>query len=288
MSATEVPTDNGREIPGIAEFARTATRLHPRSGAPTARDSHIGGPLWWPADEPWPHCDGRLPTSTGKPQENWTAEHEVDGPIALVGAAQLFRRDFPALPFPEGTDVLQVLLCPNEHQLDSSGADYYYGPAAHLVWRASAEVTEVAGRPPQPAGVGGEFVPRPCVLNPCQVVEYPALSELPDEIKLPLSFVDTAGFVHDDYDRWPKVSQCSKVGGWAFWWQSSPGKLDCQDCGAGLRLLLSLHTYEHRDELCSCEQDELQPAGWEFGRQGALNIFTCPEDSTHAFRLHID
>ncbi|WP_370964584.1 hypothetical protein [Amycolatopsis sp. cg9] len=286
MTSTAAPTDNGREIPGIAELARTATRLHPTPGAPTARDSHIGGPLWWPADEPWPHCDGRMPTSTGRPQEDWTAEHEVDGPVALVGAAQLFRRDFPALPFPEGTDLLQVLLCPNEHEGSSPG--YYYGPAAHLVWRASAEVTDLAGQPPQPASVGGEFVPRPCVLNPCQVVEYPALDELPDEIKLTLSFVQPGGFVDDDHEDWPPVIHGSKAGGWAFWWQSSPWKLDCQDCGAGLRLLLSLHTYEHKDELCSCEQGELDPVGWEFGRQGALNIFACPNDVTHAFRLHID
>ncbi|RSM37877.1 hypothetical protein DMA12_35340 [Amycolatopsis balhimycina DSM 5908] len=228
-----------------------------------------------------------MPTSSGRPQDCWTAEHEVDGPIALIGAAQLFRRDFPDLPFPEGTDLLQVLLCPNEHQLDRSGADYYYGPAAHLVWRASAEVTEVAGQPPQPASVGGEFVPRPCLFTPCQVVEYPALDEVPDEIKRTLSFVQPGGFV-DNYEGWPKVGQSSKVGGWAFWWQSSPWKHDCQDCGAGLRLLLSLHSYEHKDALCSCEQDQPDPVGWEFGRQGAFNIFACPNDVTHAFKLHID
>lgn len=49
-----------------------------------------------------------------------------------------------------------------------------------------------------------------------------------------------------------------------------------------------LHTYEHKDELCSCEQEQLDPVGWEFGRQGALNIFACPNDVTQAFKLHID
>ncbi|MBE1493987.1 hypothetical protein H4696_001087 [Amycolatopsis lexingtonensis] len=283
VPTTPAPTDNGREIPGITELARTATRLHPKPGEPTARDSHIGGPLWWPAAEPWPHCDGRMPTSSGRPQEGWTPEHQVEEPVALVSAIQLFRRDFPDLPFPDGTDLLQVLLCPNEH----NGADFY-GPGVHMVWRASAEVTEPAGPPPRPATVDAEFIPRPCVLNPCQVVEYPDLDEVPDEIKSTLSFVDKAGFVDDDYEGWPPVIQASKVGGWAFWWQTSPWKLNCEDCGTGLRLLLSLHTYENEDELCSCEVGRLDPVGWEFGRQGALNIFACPSDCTHAFKLHID
>jgi hypothetical protein len=30
--------------------------LHPRTGTPTIADSSIGGPLLWPADEPWPMC----------------------------------------------------------------------------------------------------------------------------------------------------------------------------------------------------------------------------------------
>src|SRR3954469_1646843 len=44
-------------FPELAPLARTATRLHPRPGAPTVRDNSVGGPLLWPAGEPWPHCD---------------------------------------------------------------------------------------------------------------------------------------------------------------------------------------------------------------------------------------
>ncbi|NBE82281.1 hypothetical protein [Micromonospora rubida] len=43
--------------PGLERFGRTTTRLHPRPGAVTAADSHVGGPLRWPAGEPWPACD---------------------------------------------------------------------------------------------------------------------------------------------------------------------------------------------------------------------------------------
>lgn len=50
------PLDVLAVIPELAEHAREATRLHPRRGTPAASDSSIGGPLLWPADEPWPTC----------------------------------------------------------------------------------------------------------------------------------------------------------------------------------------------------------------------------------------
>ncbi|WP_175408812.1 hypothetical protein [Streptomyces sp. TRM64462] len=50
------PLDVERLFPELAAYRRTATRLHPRPGTPSARDSSVGGPLLWPADEPWPVC----------------------------------------------------------------------------------------------------------------------------------------------------------------------------------------------------------------------------------------
>src|SRR2546423_1890577 len=55
------PLDVTAVIPQLAPLARTATRLHPRPGSPSPRDSSVGGPLLWPADEPWPHCHGPHP-----------------------------------------------------------------------------------------------------------------------------------------------------------------------------------------------------------------------------------
>ncbi len=52
------PADITEAFPQLAPLARTATRLHPRPGTVTPDDSSIGGPLLWPADEPWPYCDG--------------------------------------------------------------------------------------------------------------------------------------------------------------------------------------------------------------------------------------
>ncbi len=50
------PLDVTVLFPELAPMARTAVRLHPRTGTPTAADSSIGGPLLWPAEEPWPTC----------------------------------------------------------------------------------------------------------------------------------------------------------------------------------------------------------------------------------------
>ena len=52
------PFDITAIFPQLAPLARTATRLFPRPGSPSPQDSSIGGPLLWPADEPWPHCEG--------------------------------------------------------------------------------------------------------------------------------------------------------------------------------------------------------------------------------------
>jgi hypothetical protein len=54
------PADVAEVLPQLAPLARTATRLHPRPGSPTACDGSAGGPLLWPAGEPWPHCDGPM------------------------------------------------------------------------------------------------------------------------------------------------------------------------------------------------------------------------------------
>ncbi len=67
-------------FPGIERCSATATRLHPRRGTPDRRASHLGGPLWWPADEPWPAC---------------AAEHLVPVELAVPAAvrARLDRAD---------------------------------------------------------------------------------------------------------------------------------------------------------------------------------------------------
>lgn len=43
-------------FPELAPLGRPAIRLHPRPGTVSPYESSVGGPLLWPAGEPWPIC----------------------------------------------------------------------------------------------------------------------------------------------------------------------------------------------------------------------------------------
>jgi len=91
-------------FPELAPLAVETVRLHPRAGEPGGRDSPVGGPLLWPAEEPWPTCP-----------EHGYHEHDIAEAVPFVAVVQVFRADAPGTPFPPNTDVLQVLWCPNGH-----------------------------------------------------------------------------------------------------------------------------------------------------------------------------
>ncbi|MGR6998656.1 hypothetical protein ACU686_12040 [Yinghuangia aomiensis] len=129
------PAAIAQVFPELGSFARTAIRLHPRRGAAGVDESSMGGPLLWPAGEPWPYC---------------ARDHEDDGgPVALLPVLQVYARDLPELPgwdWPDGTDVLQVLWCPNDHH-DPSIDPGYCGPIPTLFWRSSPDVQDVLCTP---------------------------------------------------------------------------------------------------------------------------------------------
>ncbi|MET9827992.1 hypothetical protein ABZ078_01500 [Streptomyces sp. NPDC006385] len=215
------PLDVAAVFPQLAPLARTATRLHPSPGSPSPRDSSVGGPLLWPAGEPWPHCDGphelngvepamsladvRLErriraAAQGRsmtPQERETlarirpprkypirrspGPHSYDGSIAMLPLAQLYVRDVPDLRAPAGTDLLQVLWCPFDHP------PMKFMPRTALFWRSAATVTDILTAPPEPSAVQFDlYVPEPCLLAPEQVTEYPNPMELSKELRDPL------------------------------------------------------------------------------------------------------
>ncbi|MGW6442149.1 hypothetical protein [Lentzea sp. NPDC055074] len=176
-----------------AERARPAVLLNPLEGDPTDADSHIGGPMLWPIDDPWPRCED--------------ASHT---PEPFVGAVQLYQREFPELPFPGGTDLLQVFLCTLHHDLPHA-----CGPAVRLVWRDSTTVVELIEEEPEPSAQEEIYVPTVNVLEPIRYTEHES-----------------------------KVSGGTKIGGFTPWWQSGPIEFECPECGAGQRQTLSLATHE--------------------------------------------
>ncbi|MGW6908269.1 hypothetical protein [Streptomyces sp. NPDC054940] len=210
------PFDVTAVFPQLAPLARTATRLHPRPGSPSPQDSSIGGPLLWPADEPWPHCEGphvvdginpalspadvrlerqilaaqRVRSLTDQEQQAllgirpprrgpaWLAVAPYEGPIAMLPVAQLYARDVPDLHAPEGADLLQVLWCPFDHPIM---------PRTALFWRDAATVTAILTTPPEPPAMQFDnYLPEPCLLNPEQVTDYPDHLELSEELQAQL------------------------------------------------------------------------------------------------------
>ncbi|WP_374213273.1 hypothetical protein [Streptomyces sp. G1] len=97
------------------------------------------------------------------------------GSIAMLPVAQLYVRDVPGLPTPEGADLLQVLWCPFDHPMM---------PRTKLFWRSAASVTDILDTPPDPPVTQFDgYVPEPCLLRPEQVTEYPDHLELSKELR---------------------------------------------------------------------------------------------------------
>ncbi|MFF4360705.1 hypothetical protein [Streptomyces sp. NPDC001604] len=254
------PLDVTALFPQLAPLARTATRLHPRPGSPTVHDSSVGGPLLWPADEPWPHCDGEHIWDKWTPafspddirrQRRGAAAGEgrpqPEGPIPMLPVAQLYARDVP-LPTPPGADLLQVLWCPFDHPTH---------PRTALFWRSAAEVTDVLAAPPEPSAVQlVTYLPEPCVLAPEQVTEYPNPMELSEDLQRQLNDVsrwETAGPAwnpayavapHEFYRNELAHAPGWKTGGWSSWGLTDPMPRPCPACGTEALPLLTIASTE--------------------------------------------
>lgn len=180
--------------------------------------SSVGGPLLWPANEPWPVCReshargwgeqlhdirlrrailaeawGRSPVPGTRPgPTDWERKTlaslgrpgrhapwlEDDDPIPLLPLAQLYCRDVPDLTGPGDFDLLQVFWCP----FDAHGESL--APAVHLQWRRASIVTDPLRDQPQLDVVGNdEYLPTPCVLHPEQVTEHQYAGLLPDGLR---------------------------------------------------------------------------------------------------------
>ncbi|MGW1606894.1 hypothetical protein [Streptomyces eurythermus] len=211
------PLDVVALFPQLTPLARTATRLHPRPGSPSRHDSSVGGPLLWPADEPWPHCDGphtydqvsaavpleeeredrgitargtsgspHRPDTSSYEAEDWMGEEVSDGnqpwpggPIAMLPVAQLYARDIPQLRqlCPPGQTDADLL------QVLWCPLDHPEHPRTALSWRSAAAVTDVLDAPPEPFIIDPRYLLEPCLLSPEEVTEYPHFMELGKELQ---------------------------------------------------------------------------------------------------------
>ncbi|WP_037604311.1 hypothetical protein [Streptacidiphilus rugosus] len=307
------PVDIGRHFPELAPLARTAVRLHPRAGRPTAAVSSVGGPLLWPADEPWPVCpDHAGPSHVGTTPENarrvrrllsrrarsgedvsallrripHQEEISQDGPLPLLPVAQLYAADVPGLPCPDGADLLQVLWC------SFTDHDEPWVPRTVLRWRTAAEVRDPLDDAPQPSVVSHRnYLPEPCVLHPEPVTEYPHVIGLPRELRQRIEAWE--GRHGSSYHDHLSVAPGCKAGGHVRWSLTDAVPLACAECGSNLRPLLTIADWEWDDEDPSWRpveesttplHDDISPA-WAtklwINRGYSLQLYVCEASWDH-------
>lgn len=276
--------DITEDIPELAAHARTAVRLHPRRGNPSPDDSSIGGPLRWPAEEPWPFCDE--PHARGR------------SAVAMVPIAQIYAADVPAYPFPQGYDLLQILWCPNH---DAEWPD----ESISVRWRRAADVGVVLADPPVPHTVEADWlVPIPCVLDPEPVTEYPYSEELPKQIQDAIDAWETG---YPAYQYGLSIASGCKLGGGMSWNVTDMGDPpECARCGAPAHLILQLDSSEWggesdhdggpprwrpiEDAAPDIDDDEalatVEPTGMEIGRHSHGGFFGCSADHRHPVTFH--
>lgn len=318
------PADIKAVFPELAFLARKATRLHPRPGPPEARDSSVGGPLLWPAAEPWPRCEadhtsagplrrpaderakrrilaaawGRTRVGEGLrftdaeraelERASYEAPVPVTEPVPLLPVAQLYEADIPGWFGPAGSDLVQVLWCPFRH------ADHDDAPAVTVRWRAAASV-RVVGAAEEPELIEGDgFLPEPCVLHPEEVVEYPYVGELPRDLYERIGQWEDATGHRYHYDL--SIADGWKVGGWTSWSLADPYPIRCE-CGEVMRLLLAVAGSEWtgtgswrplEDAEHETEFHEFPPRNSPtmvtIGRGYRLYVFVCEESVAHPCR----
>ncbi|MFB9838413.1 hypothetical protein [Actinoallomurus acaciae] len=191
-----------------------------------------------------------------------------EGSMAMLPVAQLYVRDVPGLPVPAGLDLLQVLWCPFDHPPEE------YVPRTALFWRSADEVTDILTACPEPPAVQFEgYVPEPCLIDPEQVTEYPALLELSEELQERMEDWNTwqaAGAAPDgSYAPAPQefylaelsVAPGWKVGGLIRWGLTDPYDQPCPVCGTPTEPLLTIAGFEWDSDADSWIPYEDQAAG---------------------------
>ncbi|SUA79820.1 Uncharacterised protein [Nocardia otitidiscaviarum] len=274
------PVDIEETFPELAALRLDTVRLHPRPGRPTAADSSVGGPLRWPEGEPWPVCE--------EPHFGIASATPVEDEVPMVPIVQVWRRDAPGLPFPEGRDLLQVLWCPLDHEELEC-------PRPQVFWRDSATAGTMRAAPALPAAAEPEYIPSPCLVHPEQVAEYPSWDlQLHPRLRGALRprFEQLTADTGWQYQYHLSTAPGIKLGGYPGW-STDPVWPDCASCGQRMEHLLTVPSSEYDGESWRTwlpleertapaiqadsyyPTDRLEPVGVHIGRSGGVYIFEC-------------
>ncbi|MFE0459453.1 hypothetical protein ACFW1A_09355 [Kitasatospora sp. NPDC058965] len=272
------PLDPAKHFPDLVPHARSTTLLYPRAGTPGRWESSLGGPPLWPTAEPWPMC-------AAADHYNPARGRAAVGPdpVAMVPVVQLFAKDVPALEFPAGADVLQVLWCPLIHSEHD-----HWSPVPTLRWRSAAEAAsgQLRADVPQPYECDDEYLPRPCVVHPTEADEYPNW-DLPDDLAERVGewseeIEESTGLSYFD----AFTTRQSKVGGYPGW-SREPRWPECV-CGERMEHLLTVSASESCGRWLPMEERTPPDSGREvseapqenshgmvMGDGGGIYVFVC-------------
>lgn len=307
------PVDVGKALPELKNKSKKSVLLHPRPGTSGADASKIGGLFLWPADEQWPTC----------------SDHDCP----YVPALQLRKEEVPEVGFKRGTDLFQVLWCPNDHCGHEPISSFC--PAVKLFWRTREAIKNPIKNYPQ-SSIDEEryiaemdyvpnpyYIPKPCLLFPERVVEYPDAFELKEEtcqrierakdLETTLQFIkakmrvkgwqDLPAITLEFYQCYLSTAPGTKVGGYPAWQQDAEYPL-CS-CGKTMELLVQFSSWEFDGgdfgrwlpiedrDICAVEinsrskkrLDALMDApDWLFGDAGCMYLFICRVCKTHPIR----
>lgn len=135
---------------------------------PTARDSSVGGPMLWSADEPWPVCAIPHKRSSGFRYTEVMRKREI--------LEQARRRDARSGPTAGEIEIIDGF---KRGRHAPHLADTRHNLHVRLLRRHSEDIGTPLTEHPVPEAVGREeLVPAPCVLHPEDMVEHPYLEAL--------------------------------------------------------------------------------------------------------------
>jgi Domain of unknown function (DUF1963) len=212
-------------VPSLRDSFQLGIRLHPRpvTVPQTPAVSKVGGLFLWPNDEPWPVCHD---SDIGR-------RDKVVHNEPFVPLLQLLKEDFPTFPFPNGTDVFQLLWCPYVHEFDDL-------PAGWSVYWRKLKLSEPFAEETPKASFNSA---RECSLTAEIIDDMPSWLEFAEKGE---TFGEAARRVLGDAaDRYMKMGGAApglKLFGWPNWIQD-PVAANC-GCGQKMIPLLSIASSE--------------------------------------------
>ncbi len=292
-------------FPELAAYRGRTIRLHPRPGRPGRHDSHVGGPLLWPGNEPWPvRREPHEPETEGYAPDEIRAARAVGawprsrpwpndgspgkgGPVPFVALAQFFGRDVPGpVAGPGGADLMQLFRCPFTH-----GPCLERRCLPQRRWTAQTEQADhfLAAVPEVPLLRWEDELPESCVVHPEEVDTCPWAEDdtLPAALIARIDAWDDAQTAEGGRDALSYQGALSippgwRVGGFPGWASTGPMDITCASCAVPMRLLLAAGGSWIPTRTAGCPSKTAIRPGGGWPRSGAASPSPSPPGSVSA------